>query len=399
MLRCTCLFVVGAMLQLVVGDLDNSWLRYPWSAIAAVNYLYLLVLAYALEDRWKWVRPLRDARASVVALASMVVMTIIFGLTRQDGSAEGLTGALGFSRMTSSWPFNLLLLNFITSLGLTVMDDWRKVKINKLAMLMTHTAVFVALVAAMFGSGDKLRVRMPLYLDMPAYEAVDAAGMKRELPFVVTLRDFQMDEYSPKLYIYDDSAGSLSQQFLSIDDNGGSIDDWQLEVVEYLPMAGRMPEGEEYRSMQHVGATYAAYVEATNIVSGDKRAGWVSCGSHIFAAQALAIGDGDAVVMPKPEAKRYLSRIEVQQADGSIEKFDVEVNHPARVGAWRIYQSSYDAERGRWSTMSVVECVRDGWYSVVHIALWMILASAVVMFVTAGGRSVWRKSKGKESGK
>ena len=69
MLRCTCLFVVGAMLQLVVGDLDNSWLRYPWSAIAAVNYLYLLVLAYALEDRWKWVRPLRDARASVVALA------------------------------------------------------------------------------------------------------------------------------------------------------------------------------------------------------------------------------------------------------------------------------------------------------------------------------------------
>ena len=383
-LRCVCLAGLGAVLQIAVGDLDNSFLRYPWSAIAAVNYLYLLVLAYAMEDKWRWVRSLRDARASVVALASMVIMLLIFGLTRQDGATEGVAGALGFTRMTSSWVFNLLLLNFITSLGLAVVDDWRWVRQRRLASVLSHTAVFIALAAAWFGSGDKLRVKMPLYLDQPAYEAVSADGRVSELPFVVTLRDFQMEEYAPKLYLYNSNVGQSSQSFLSVDEHKAQVEDWLLQIVEYQPMAGRMPQTEEYREMKHVGATHAAYVVAER--GTERKEGWVSCGSHIFAAQSLDLGRGQFVVMPAPEAKRYLSRIEVQQADGSVELFDLEVNHPAKVGAWHIYQSSYDVERGRWSTMSVVECVRDGWWRVVSVALWMILASAVVMFITAGGR-------------
>lgn len=390
-LRCVSLAVVGMVLQVAVGDLDNSFLRYPWSAIAAVNYLYLLVLAYVMEDRWQWVRDLRSGHSSVVSLASMVVMLLIFGLTRQDGSTEGVAGVLGFTRMTSSWVFNLLLINFLTSLGLAVIDDWRWARYRKLAPMLSHTAVFVALVAAMFGSGDKLRVRVPLYLDHPTYEAVDAAGARRELPFVVTLRDFRMEEYPPKLYLYDMAAESLSQEFLSVDESAGVVGDWQLSVEEYLPMAGRMPEETEYRAMQHVGAAHAALVVARNAASGEQLRGWVSAGSHIFEASTLALGDGVAVVMPAPEAKRYLSLVDLEQTDGGVRRFEVEVNHPARIGAWRIYQSGFDQERGRWSTMSVVECVRDGWWSIVQVALWMVLASAVVMFVTAGGRKVGKK--------
>lgn len=385
------------MLQLVVGDLSVGWLHYPWSAIVAVNYLYLLVLTYAFEDRWRWVQSLRDARSSVVALASMVVMTIIFGLTRQDGSVEGIAGVLGFTRMTSSWPFNLLLLNFITSLGLAAVDDWRWVRQRKLAPLLAHTAVFVALVAAMAGSGDKLRLTLPLYLDKMDYVAHDAGGVAHELPFAITLREFKMEEYPPKIYLYDDTKATLSKEFLSTEDSVAVIDSWQLHVMEYLPMAGRMPDVTEYRSMQHVGAAPAAYVVARNSATGVGCEGWVSCGSHIFSAATLPLDDGVAVVMLNPEPKHYLSRIEVQQRDGSIESFDVEVNHPARVGAWRIYQSGYDTERGRWSTMSVVECVRDGWYGIVSVALWMALASAVVMFLSAGGRRVWRTSNQKET--
>lgn len=385
------------MLQLVVGDLNLGWLHYPWSAIVAVNYLYLLVLVYAFEERWRWVQSLRDARSSVVALASMVVMTIIFGLTRQDGSTEGIVGALGFTRMTSSWPFNLLLFNFVTSLGLALVDDWRWVRQRKLAPLLAHTAVFVALVAAMAGGGDKLRLTLPLYLDKMDYVAHDAGGVAHELPFAITLREFKMEEYPPKIYLYDNTETTLSKEFLSADDSVAEIDSWQLHVMEYLPMAGRMPDGAEYRSMQHVGATPAAYVVARNYATGAGCEGWVSCGSHIFSAATLPLDDGIAVVMPNPEPKHYLSRIEVQQRDGSIESYDVEVNHPARVGAWRIYQSGYDTERGRWSTMSVVECVRDCWYGIVSVALWMILASALVMFLSAGGRRVWRKSNHEET--
>ena len=73
-LRCALIFAVGVVLQLVVGDLDNSFLRYPWGLILAVNYLYLIVLANLYAQKWQWVRRLSDHYASASALASMVVM-------------------------------------------------------------------------------------------------------------------------------------------------------------------------------------------------------------------------------------------------------------------------------------------------------------------------------------
>ena len=93
-LRCLLIFVVGALLQCLFGDLDNSFLRYPWGLILAVNYLYLLILLHSQRSKWRWVNRLMDNYASTSALGAMIVMTIIFGLTRQDTSTEGVVGLL-----------------------------------------------------------------------------------------------------------------------------------------------------------------------------------------------------------------------------------------------------------------------------------------------------------------
>ncbi|MDO5488132.1 MAG: hypothetical protein Q4F42_06595, partial [Rikenellaceae bacterium] len=158
--RCALLFVAGTALQIIFGDIDNSFLRYPWGLIIAINYLYLLVLIHFQTDRWPWLKRLYDGYACVSALASMVVVTIIFGLTRQDPAMEGLIGLLGFSRMTSSWPFNILLLYFTTTTGLAVVDDLHHWRQRRLAAVLSHLAVFVVLVAGVFGSGDKQRVNV-----------------------------------------------------------------------------------------------------------------------------------------------------------------------------------------------------------------------------------------------
>ena len=81
------------------------------------------------------------------------------------------------------------------------------------------------------------------------------------------------------------------------------------------------------------------------------------------------------------EPKRYLSRLTVTEQGGVAASYDVAVNSPAHIGAWHIYQSGYDTERGRWSRISVLECVRDGWYTVVGGALWVILLSGCLMFL------------------
>lgn len=387
-LRCALLFAAGTTLQMAFGDINNDFLRYPWGVIIAINYVYLLVLIHFQQERWPWLKRLSDHYACISSLAAMVVMTIIFGLTRQDPATEGVVGALGFSRMTSSWPFNILLLYFTTTTGLAVMSDLHHLRRRRVAAVMSHLAVFVVLVAGIFGSGDKLRVSVNAQIDKPIHMGLDREGNTTQLPFAITLKEFKMDEYPPKLYMLNTVTETSSRDFLSVEEVGASavIDGWELTAEQYLDMAGRMPEQEEYLEMNHVGAAPAVYVSAKNLRTGEQREGWVSCGSFIFEPSYLFLSRDLAVAMPRREAKRYLSRVDVLNEEGETKNFNIEVNHPAKLGSWHIYQVGYDTARGRWSTTSVLECVRDGWYSAVHIALWTMLAAGIVMFVTAGGR-------------
>ena len=387
-LRCALLFVAGTTLQMGLGDIDNSFLRYPWGLIIAINYVYLLVLIHFQQERWSWLKRLSDHYACTSSLVAMILMTMIFGLTRQDPATEGLVGALGFSRMTSSWSFNILLLYFTTTTGLAVMDDLHHIRKRRVAAVMSHLAVFVVLVAGIFGSGDKVRVSVNTQLNKPVHMGVDRAGKPTQLPFAITLKEFKMDEYPPKLYLLNTATQTSLRDFLPVEEVGASmvVDGWELTAEEYIDMAGRMPESDEYREMQHIGAAPAVLVRAKNTLSGEEHRGWVSCGSFIFEPSYLFLSKDIAVAMPRRESKRYLSRIEAENEKGEIEKFNIEVNHPAKIGSWHIYQVGYDTARGRWSSTSVLECVRDGWYSAVHIALWTMLAAGVVMFITAGGR-------------
>lgn len=397
-LRCALLFAVGAALQVALGDFDNKFLRYPWGLIFAINYLYLLLLVYVQSAKWKWLQQLYDGYAMISSLASMMVLTIIFGFTRQDAATAGWVGALGFSRMTSSWVFNLFLLYFNTALGVTVMRDLRHWRKARLAALLSHVVVFVALTAAMFGSADKERVTVDLHLDRMTYMGENQEGEEVELPFALTLKEFQMDEYPAKLYLLDTQTETSSEEFLLVENEGATaeVGGWRLKAKQSIDMAARMPESDEFREMHHVGAVPAVKVEATNVASGEKYEGWVSCGSHIFEPAYLWLGERYAVAMPRREAKRYLSRIEFMDAEGEQWRENIEVNKPAKIGSWRIYQVGYNTQQGRWSTSSVVECVRDGWWRVVQIALWLMLASAVVMFLTAGGRRLAIKKSEEE---
>ena len=386
--RCALLFAAGTALQVAFGDLNNEFLRYPWGLFIAVNYLYLLVLIHFQKSRWKWLGQLADHYACTSSLVAMIVMTILFGLTRQDPSTEGLWATLGFTRMTSSWSFNILLLYFTTTTGLAVMEDLAHIRQRRVAAVLSHLAVFVVLVAGIFGSGDKLRVTVTTQRGQATHWGVSRDGEQVELPFVLTLDEFRMEEYAPKLYVLDAMNQTSSREFLSVEEVGAqaTIDGWHLTAVESLDMAGHMPDSEEYRAMEHIGAAPAVYVRARNVRTGAQTEGWVSCGSFVFEPSYLFLDDRMAVAMPRREAKHYLSCMNVSTDDGEQHNFDIVVNHPARIGAWRIYQMGYDTERGRWSDVSIVECVRDGWYSAIHIALWTMLVAGVVMFLTAGGR-------------
>ncbi|MBR4857224.1 MAG: cytochrome c biogenesis protein ResB [Bacteroidaceae bacterium] len=276
--RCALLLVAGMALQFLWGNVNPSFLTYPWSLVLVVNYLYFLVLLYAKQDAWKFVRGLYDRPAYIVSLSAMLVLTLFFGMIRQDGSAEGLWGWMGFTSMSSSWVFVLFLVHFMSILGLKAIDDVHHLKQRRWSMVLMHASVFVILVSATLGSGDKARVRIMAHQGHPVSVAIAENGTIMELPFTLMLKEFSL-------------------------------------------------EGDSLRF-------------------------------------------------------HYLSEVIITDDDGEREA-EIRVNHPLRVGQWWIYQSGYDNSYGSRTVISILECVKDGWYPAVHIAMWTILVGGAMMFVGA----------------
>ena len=376
--RCAVLFSAGTALQFLVGALNPSFLAYPWGIVLAVNYLYVLILLYCQADKWKWVKGWYDRPACIVSLASLLVLSILFGLIRQDASTDGLWGLLGFRQMTSSWTFNFFLIHFMTVMGLKSIDDvwhWKK---RNLSVIVFHVAAFVVLASGFFGSGDKVRVKIVTTVGKPVQTGVSNGNQQVELPYVLRLTDFILEEYPPRIHRVTENL--LSKEFVVVEgeNNEGVLGSWQVEYLEYLDMAGRLHPDSAYIPMQHVGATTAVLVKATHSETRQEVRGWISCGSHIFDGSALSLPDGSSLVMPRREVKKYLSSVELETKEGK-KHLELAVNHPATIGSWKIYQSGYDSDRGRWSTLSVLECVKDAWYMPVYVALWFILAAGIWM--------------------
>ena len=182
----------------------------------------------------------------------------------------------------------------------------------------------------------------------------------------------------------DQTAGTSSKEFISLEKGitGGKVGDWKINIVEYLDSAGRIHDTDKYVTINHIGATSAVLVEAIR-PDGKQSLGWISCGSHIFPASMLTLDSTHALAMPPREAASYLSDVKIETSEG-VREHEIRVNHPASIGPWKIYQVSYDKEKGRWSTVSIFECVKDGWYPIVQVALWIILAAGAAMAFSAG---------------
>lgn len=377
-LQCLLLFCVGVVLQILFGDVPADALKMPWSIIVALNYSYILVIIYALRSRVRWIASLFDTAASVAVMTWMMLLCIIFGLVPQNPNIGGIVGDIGLSRMSHSYPFCLMLGYMITTLGLKAVDDiyhWRQ---QRLLTLLLHSSVFVALAVSFISGGDKERVKMVVPVGHTVHQGYDVAKNRVQLPFAISLEEFVLEEYPPTLTIYDVATEQSSREHIVLGEEQSSVlSGYEVDVEEYLSMA--LPDSLGYKAAEDiVGAAPAARIVVRGEVTESR--GWVTAGSFRVEPRAFVFAGHKAVVMLPQEPKRYLSRITVTEGE-RVERFDVEVNSPAKVGEWYIYQSGYDTERGRWSQISIFECVRDGWYPVAKIALWVILVAGCMMLV------------------
>ena len=78
--------------------------------------------------------------------------------------------------------------------------------------------------------------------------------------------------------------------------------------------------------------------------------------------------------------RRYASEIVIRTKKGETLDKTVDVNKPAEVDGWKIYQYGYDTEMGAASTTSILELVSDPWLPLVYGGIYMMLAGALCLF-------------------
>lgn len=401
------LFVIGVLLQFAAGSVEWELLRWPANLVGLFLVAGLIIGAFLMRRHCYFCRFLTTAEAAVPAIAVGSLLTVVMGLTRQVAPGHPAADVLGLTRMLRFWPFVLTYLWMTLIVGSVGLRQLVHFRWQSLPSLLAHWGLFMALVSATLGSADKQRLKMYCLEHQPEWRALDDWQNVRELPIAIELNRFTIDEYPPKLMVVDSvkrPAGEGQPAVVSVDGNfkEAVLQGWTVRVVQRLEnalpkgmaaMVDRMPGD----MMSHIGMqtggmklgkrgfeTYkgrggaaALLVEARR--GSTVRRGWVSSGSYLFPYVPLKLTPTAELVMPDREPSRYVSDVNIYTKSGRSLRTQVEVNHPVTVEGWKIYQTSYDENMGKWSTLSIFELVRDPWQPAVYLGMALLFIGAVLM--------------------
>lgn len=391
------LFLTGIILQITLGKTDPDLLSWPVNIITGIIYLLILTVTYFSGRKGHFVKWICGYQAAITAIIAVVILTVIMGLTRQvnaNTEIQGIGKWTGFSRMLSSWPFTLLLVWFITILGMTILRRLFRFKWSDLPFHLNHLGLFLALTGAILGNADMKRLKMSTITGKAEWRALDEQNQMAELPLAIELHGFTIDEYPPKLMLIDNEtgqalpAGKPENLLIEEEVNTGKLGEWEISIEQCLPMAASVSTADTLKFVEFhsIGATTALYVKLRNNRTQQVKEGWVSCGSFMFPYKAIRLDENVSLIMPEREPRRFASDVTVYTQSGEKLSGTIEVNEPMKIDGWKIYQLSYDETKGRWSNVSVFELVSDPWLPIVYTGIWMMIAGAICMFTIAQQR-------------
>ena len=195
------LIAIGLLLTVTVGPVVWEAFAWPVNGIAMGVLVALLVMMHALRRRVYVFHFLSTNAAAIPAIAYVVVLTIVMGLTRQSAEGHGLYNMLTF------WPFVLAYVYLTIVLGLVVLrrlcafkpSQWRR----DIPFLLNHLGLFLTLTTATLGNADMKRVKMITYVGQLEWRAFNARMEVVEMPIAIQLRRFILETYddgSPRRY-------------------------------------------------------------------------------------------------------------------------------------------------------------------------------------------------------
>jgi hypothetical protein len=380
------LFLLGLIFEVLTGGKGAPLLTWPVNLGVGIGIPVLLLFIHFRFKKNPIVKWLGSVPAAISAISFFALVVLLLGFIPQgDPDASRYLQLMGFTHMKNSWLMLVSGIYFLVTLGFVAIRRATPLKRKNLGFLLNHAGLWITIAAGYLGSGDLIRVNIST---LEGHDPINTGIHMRtrqahELPFSIELVDFNIEEYNPKLGIADTRTGKFAgeggKSLIQIDEGSTfSLMSWDFEILGFLPDA-HWKDSTYYENLS-TGSAPAAMVSAVNNLTGEKRSGWVSCGSSRVVQQQLYLDQHNYLVMMRPEPEKFSSEIIISGEEREEVPVTLEVNKPFKFKGWKLYQLSYDDRLGKWSALSVVEAVRDPWLPVVYTGIFMLLAGAAYLF-------------------
>jgi hypothetical protein len=383
------LLILGFAFEVITGGHGASSPHMPYNLYILFAYIVLTVVLHIYYRNNQIIKWLSSVPASISAISVYALLVLLLGFIPQDKSTYRLLELLGFNHLKNSWPFIIIEIYVITSLGLVILRKTLPVTRRNVGFFLNHFGLWLTLVSAGLGSGDLKRLSLDLIVKGD-YNNLASDG-KREiyaLPFSMKLLDFQIHYYNPKIAIADSKSGELTRQhgeILPLIEKGAEVQlqDWKIKVTELIPYALKSDSG--YYASSEPGTAAAAYIIAKNAHSGDSVKGWLCSGGTMrLDPKFIYINKKQILFITAPEPKKFQSKVVIRNTIGKTDTLFLEVNKPHNEKGWKLYQMSYDETMGKDSQVSIIEAVRDPWLPVVYIGIFCLIAGSLYLFWKGG---------------
>jgi hypothetical protein len=313
---------------------------------------------------------------SVASMGTLCGLSMLAGFIPQGG-ADWLHNVKG------SWPFAFVLFLVLTNLGLAAFRRLFSFRRGDVWFLMVHIGIWIVLAAMACGASDLQKLRLQAVEGQAtalAFRTVEGSSEQfpMTMPFEVMLNDFSIEQYPPKLIRYDLKSGK-GQKLIPEVAEGKSFGNDQLliEVVTFFPLAER--RGDQFVEARPGvrGSVPAAQIRVSRLNPKTLlREGWVAASPRREQMAVLHLDDS-VLTLTEPDAKLYRSDVAILERGVQVAEARIEVNRPFEYRGWKIYQTSYDAEAGVHSRISIFELIRDPWLPVVYFGSFLVLLGSL----------------------
>jgi hypothetical protein len=363
---------------------------YPMSWLLPTLMVLGAMTVSFIGRRDAFVRWLSSVQFAVAGITIYTVLGLVGILVAQERGTDPLS-QWGFRSLFTSIPFLTASLLIMLNLAMVVGRRLASPARGFFGFMLNHIGLLLVMIGLIAGSAQLLKPPFALFLEQKVSSIQDEEKHATyKLGGSIVLHRFNIDYYSPRpsLLAVDMQAMMKGGENFHIPDTAlatpGHIFQaygMTITVEEYLPSAmatgdgswsatppekeaSTKPEADPHGSMhlhQGVPAVKVSYATA----DGKMSSGWIAEGM----GNSLKIGKEYVLMMMADRTpKRYQSFVTITEDGKKPVETVIEVNKPARIGPWRLYQMDYDKDNPV-PMYSVLQAVKDPALPVVYTGL------------------------------